>query len=208
MRAPYVWLVLLACAPQAAPRPDGRAPLKGYRLESGPPATDSTPTYILSGTCPNWGSALQIALSKGGCNGESDAHVHKCRAKIPAPCDICWILRDGTWPSALIEDLPGGDLTAYGATVWTRTEETPSSAKVGRVHRDTPGTIPSGHVEFKRALCRGEKNKMTLAKAIFHEALHVCKAFGAYGTETEDSWLPFITDADSVTDFCFEAQDL
>lgn len=209
MRAPYVWLVLLACAPQAGPKPDVRAQLKGYRLESGPPATDITPAYILLHACPNWASALEIALNKGGCNAEtaSDARVRKCRAKIPAPCDICSILKDGNWPSALVEDLPGKDLTAYGATVWARTDETPSGAKVGRVHRDTPGTIPSGHVEFKRALCRGEKNVMTLSKTIFHEALHICKAFGSYGSETEDSWLPFVTDADSVTDFCFEAEE-
>jgi hypothetical protein len=114
-------------------------------------------------------------------------------------------LRDGAWPSALIEDLPGADLTATGATIWARTDETPANAKVGRVHRDTPGTIPSGHVEFKRALCRGDKNKMMLAKTMFHEALHVCKAYGAYGDETEDSWLPFVIDTDDVTDFCFEA---
>lgn len=33
------------------------------------------------------------------------------------------------------------------------------------------------------------------------------KAYGAYGVETEDSWIPFINDAGKIADFCFKAKE-
>ena len=72
-----------------------------------------------------------------------------------------------------------------------------------RPHRDTPGTIPSGWMELKQALCHGEPNIGELAHAVFHESLHFCKAYGAYGPATVD--LPFWDprdDAETITRKC------
>lgn len=157
---------------------------------------------LRSGNCPNWKAALDKALAAAGCPGVTPSPSASACKKL-LPCDVCKILEDGAWPTAFIVDFPMGKLTTKGAVKWEPVEGTPPDATRGRPHRDVPGAIPSGSMQLKRSLCHGPLNVNELAHAMFHESLHLCKAYGAYGPTTED--LPFWDprdDADAVTKKC------
>ena len=58
-------------------------------------------------------------------------------------------------------------------------------------------------MELKQSLCHGVLNVGELAHAMFHESLHFCKAYGAYGPPTEDlPWWDLRDDAETVTRKC------
>ena len=172
------------------------------------PFGEESPTFSVqrvlhpSGDCPNWQAALDQAKSAAGCPGvPASPSASACKKRLP--CNICMILADDAWPTAFIVEFPGKSLTAKGATNWVPADGTSPDATYGRPHRDTPGTIPSGWMELKQALCHGQPNVAELAHAIFHESLHFCKAYGAYGPTTVDlpDWDPR-DDADAVTRKC------
>jgi hypothetical protein len=144
--------------------------------------------YVLQDPpCENWTAAVAKAKQKAGCGSNGTrATCPKCKL----PCNICQFLEDGNLPEAFINETVAGT-TANGGV----------------------GTVPSvsGRVAlFPRRLCKGTKNIDTLARSLFHEALHFCKEAGATGSRTEDGSLrpfsgtPFKPDAEDTTNECFK----
>lgn len=137
--------------------------------------------YILQGDCQNWNAALTIANHKMGCDG-GNPPLTECQKSLP--CDVCPFLKEGAWPPAEIVDFPakkhrGIKNTIYGAVIWDASwlESCPIDDQT--------------KVEFKWSLCSGEGvwgfDKIdTLAKAMVHEALHLCRAVGGTGSGTLD----------------------
>ncbi|HYO51502.1 hypothetical protein [Archangium sp.] len=164
-------------------------------------------TYIPQGNCPNWNEALAIAKGKMGCVTGGKQLSEECRKRLP--CDVCQLLKDGAWPPAHVVDFPASQLkgvqnTIYGAVLYDP---------------EWQGTCPvddKTRVEFKKALCSGEGqwgfDKIdTLAKAMVHESLHLCKLTGGTGPATADKgfWdYLFCSGADAadVVDLCWRSE--
>jgi hypothetical protein len=162
-----------------------------------------TTAYILRGDCPNWNAALAIAKSKMGCNG-APPPSDECKEKLP--CNVCQFITDGNWPEAYIVDFPAKEFlgiknTIYGAVI------------LDSRWKETCPVDDKTRVQFKQALCFGEGlwgfNKInTLAKAMIHEALHLCKLVGGEGAATVDKgfWDYLIcmnADAADVVETCW-----
>ena len=163
--------------------------------------------YIPQGDCPNWDKALAIAKRKMNCGASGGHPLKECQKRLP--CDVCQFLEEGAWPPAHVVDFPASRLkgvknTIYGAVLYDP---------------EWQGTCPvddKTRVEFKKALCSGEGqwgfDKInTLAKAMVHESLHLCKLTGGTGAATADKgfWdYLFCSGADAadVVDICWGAE--
>jgi hypothetical protein len=138
--------------------------------------------YILEGECPNWNEALAIAQNKMGCSVGSKPPSKECQEMLP--CDICPFLREGAWPTALIMEFPGE--AHYG-----RRPHILAAVIADRQWRNFCPIDDRTRVEFKTSLCfekrvLGLDSVVTLAKAMTHEALHLCQYVGGTGPATID----------------------
>ena len=139
-----------------------------------------------------------------GCDEGSTAPSSACQEKLP--CDVCQFLQEGAWPPAYVVDFPAGMISnnVYAAVLWDPRwmERCPVDDKT--------------RTEFKQALCYGEGlwafDKLdTLAKALVHEAMHLCKAVGGMGPSTLDKgfWDYLLcpsADAAGVVEICWQPQ--
>ncbi|OJH42057.1 hypothetical protein BON30_02200 [Cystobacter ferrugineus] len=173
--------------------------------------TDPTGLYTLVGTCSHWDEALKLARKKAGCDGSCP----KCKP----PCDMCQYLQNNTWPLAFIGDKPGGSEGNFGYIQWSWPNMEMSNPDFFFYLYDY--TQATAHAEFKKALCepragypQGNAIKVTnLAKAMFHEALHLCRRQGVKSEVVTDDPLgkdtagmirnPFYTDAEDFTEQCW-----
>jgi hypothetical protein len=141
---------------------------------------------------------------------------------------MCQYLRTDSWPFAFISDKPGGGKNNNGVIKWAWQIDWSRWDDMGGAGWDL--TKAYAEAEFKTSLCgnnrawderhpsAAKEAKETLAKALFHEALHLCSAQGAMGDEVNDhpgrrstdfmSSLftydsPFNTDAADFTDECW-----
>jgi hypothetical protein len=194
-----------------APARDDAVPvntLASTHLEVRPAVSGMTLAYILKGDCPNWKKALAVATRKMGCNAGDKPPSGKCRSQLP--CDVCQFLEDGAWPIAKIVDFPAKALIGIRNDVYGATLPDPRRRRLCPINDLT-------RVELKEALCYGEgiwgSDKVdVLAKAMVHEALHLCRSVGASASAMTDKafWEYLICggpDAEDLVEICWEAQD-
>lgn len=212
-----VCLIMTGCAASRsrqdpAPTQDGSVPITTFasthaQLEVQSIAPKLTLSYILKGECRNWKEALAIATKKMGCNS-GEQLPEKCRAALP--CDVCQFLKEGAWPIVKVVDFPaekseGKTTHILAAVQWDERWKQICPLK------DTT------KVEIKSTLCEGKGrwgfNKAdTLAKALVHEALHLCRSTGARGAAMADR--PFweylfcpSPDAEDLVELCWEPRN-
>lgn len=211
-------LVALGCSTAQgkhahAPTPalDGAVPASTFasaHLGARSVLSGMTLAYILKGDCPNWKRALAIARKKMGCNAGEKSPSARCRSQLP--CDVCQFLEDGAWPIAKIVDFPAKDQFGIRNNIYGATRPDPRRRQLCPINELT-------HVEFKEALCYGDGiwgfDKVdTLAKAMVHEALHVCRSVGGNAPAVSDKafWDYLIcgsADAEDLVELCWEGQD-
>jgi hypothetical protein len=189
----------------------GRNTIKLTSLRS-PQTTDMVAGYIPEGECPNWDEALAIAKRKLGCTAGSPAPSEECQEALP--CDVCQFLKEGAWPKAVFKNFPGEE--EHG-------KDTGIRAAIIQDIRWRQGVCPVNdetHVEFLRSLCYdnivlGFDRVDTLAKAMVHESLHLCRYLGVDTPATRDLYSrdylfcaivygKTSLDADDVTNLCWE----
>jgi hypothetical protein len=170
--------------------------------------------YILKGECPNWNMALEMARNKMGCTTGSNPPSRNCQELLP--CDICQFLREGAWPEAVIADFPG---QAYYGRRPHILAAVIADKRWGVICPFDDQT----RVEFKVSLCfekevLGRDRVEFLAKAMIHEALHLCQYVGGIGSATVDKSIgdhlycallhgTYAPDAAGVTERCWESRE-
>jgi hypothetical protein len=162
--------------------------------------------YILRGDCPNWNAALAVAKSKMGCNG---APLPSDECKEELPCDVCQFIREGSWPEAHIVDFPAKEFLGIKSTIY-------GAVILDSRWKETCPVDDKTRVQFKQTLCFGEglwgfDKVNTLAKAMVHEALHLCRLVGGEGAATVDKgfWdylFCMNPDAADVVDICWASR--
>jgi hypothetical protein len=148
--------------------------------------------YIRDLPCKNWPSALEIAKRISGCGpGGTRVTCPKCRL----PCNICQFIEDGHYPEAHIVPHIGGSIGPI--------------AGVGP-RKDSTDRVPVA--EFRNWLCELPQHRDTLAQAMLHEAIHLCKYVAPVTSTMKDGPLrghlginpwPYPKDTEDLVDECW-----
>jgi hypothetical protein len=149
--------------------------------------------YIRDKPCKNWSSALEIAKRISGC-GPWGTRV-TC-PKCSLPCNICRFIEDGHLPEAYIVSHINGSIGPISAVAVP--EGSTAGMKVAL---------------FRNWLCELPQYRDTLAQAMLHEAIHLCKYVAPATPTMNDGPLreylginpwPYPKDTKDLVDECWE----